>query len=62
MTKRRPNCLTHPQAALLNDSRTATQDQRATGGDVKVRFDKLGHPLYCDTGLCEGDISIDLVV
>jgi hypothetical protein len=27
---------------------------------VKVRFDKIGYPLYCDAGPCEGDMRIDL--
>jgi hypothetical protein len=27
---------------------------------VKIRFDKVGYPLYCDAGPCEGDMRIDL--
>ena len=29
---------------------------------MKVRFDKIGYPLYCDAGPYEGDLRIDLVV
>ena len=34
--------------------------RQATGGDVKIRFDKVGYPLYCDAGPYEGDMRIDL--
>ncbi len=27
---------------------------------MKVRFDKIGYPLYCDAGPYEGDMRIDL--
>ncbi len=27
---------------------------------MKVRFDKIGYPLYCDAGPFEGDMRIDL--
>jgi hypothetical protein len=29
---------------------------------MKVRFDKIGYPLYCDAGSCAGDIRIDLAL
>ena len=29
---------------------------------MKVRFGKVGYPLYCDTGPCEGDVRIDLAI
>jgi hypothetical protein len=29
---------------------------------MKVRFDKIGYPLYCDAGPHEGDLRIDLVI
>jgi hypothetical protein len=29
---------------------------------MKVRFDKIGYPLYCDAGPHEGDMRIDLVI
>ena len=29
---------------------------------MKVRFDKIGYPLYCDAGSCAGDIRIDLTL
>jgi hypothetical protein len=29
---------------------------------VKIRFGKIGYPLYCDTGLYEGDMRIDLTI
>jgi hypothetical protein len=29
---------------------------------VKTRFDKIGYPLYCDTGPHEGDMRIDLTI
>jgi hypothetical protein len=29
---------------------------------VKVRFDKIGYPLYCDVGPCEGDMRIELTI
>jgi hypothetical protein len=29
---------------------------------VKIRFDKVGGPLYCDAGPCEGDTRIDLII
>ena len=27
---------------------------------MKIRFDKVGYPLYCDAGPYEGDMRIDL--
>jgi hypothetical protein len=27
---------------------------------MKIRFDKIGYPLYCDAGPCEGNMRIDL--
>ena len=27
---------------------------------MKIRFGKVGYPLYCDAGPCEGDMRIDL--
>lgn len=27
---------------------------------MKIRFAKVGYPLYCDAGPCEGDMRIDL--
>ena len=29
---------------------------------MKVRFDKVGYPLYCDAGPCEGDMRLDLTI
>jgi hypothetical protein len=29
---------------------------------VKVRFDRIGYPLYCDAGPYEGDMRIDLSI
>jgi hypothetical protein len=29
---------------------------------VKIRFDKVGYPLYCDAGPYEGDTRIDLSI
>jgi hypothetical protein len=29
---------------------------------VKIRFGKVGYPLYCDAGPCEGDMRIDLTI
>jgi hypothetical protein len=29
---------------------------------VKVRFEKIGYPLYCDAGPCDGDMRIDLSI
>lgn len=29
---------------------------------MKVRFDKIGYPLYCDAGPYEGDMRIDLAI
>ena len=27
---------------------------------MKVRFGRIGYPLFCDAGPCEGDMRIDL--
>jgi hypothetical protein len=32
------------------------------GGDVKVRFGKIGYPLYCDAGPYAGQMRIDLTI
>ncbi len=29
---------------------------------MKVRFDRIGYPLYCDAGPYEGDMRIDLSI
>lgn len=29
---------------------------------MKTRFDKIGHPLYCDAGQHEGDMRVDLTI
>ena len=29
---------------------------------MEIRFDKIGYPLYCDAGLYEGDVRIDLAI
>jgi hypothetical protein len=29
---------------------------------MKVRFDTIGYPLYCDVGLHNGDMRIDLAI
>ena len=29
---------------------------------MKIRFGKVGYPLYCDAGPCEGDMRIDLAI
>jgi len=29
---------------------------------MKVRFDKIGYPLYCDAGPYAGDMRIDLTI
>jgi hypothetical protein len=29
---------------------------------MEIRFDKIGYPLYCDAGLYEGNVRIDLAI
>jgi hypothetical protein len=29
---------------------------------MKIRFDRISYPLYCDAGLHEGDMRIDLAI
>ena len=29
---------------------------------MEARFDRIGYPLYCDAGLHEGDVRIDLAI
>ena len=32
------------------------------GGDVKIKFIRIGYPLYCDVGPHEGDMRVDLTI